>query len=260
MRASRPWGECTEIGSHRSTWERSIEVFQPGCHFLRVSRVLPVNHKPSCQLVCAPWLNLPIRLQPWSGSSGAIHRYACKGNDGFPDLDALQETLFNREGKQGLDPYTFPLWNASWTRQGWWGAVFYKLPLLDLGKAGVIVTGKWAVNRNTGHVVGGVPKLLKIWLSLTFPLRACQVAFLYVDADDVYRIIVLSIPEAALALFYAGLLDVIGESGWFSFQPFLSFAMAQADWFVPTISSPMILQALWSIWWASTVLERKLVN
>ena len=96
-------------------------------------------------------------------------------------------------------------------------AVFYKLPMLDLGKAGADVTGKWLVNRNTGHLVGWVPKLLKIWLSLTFPLRSCQVAFLYVDADDVYRIIVLSIPEATLALFYTGLLDVIWESGWGQF-------------------------------------------
>ena len=82
-----------------------------------------------------------------------------------------------------------------------------ELPLLDFGEPCADVFWKWVINRNPGHVVGGVPKPLEILPGLAFPPKAGRVAGFHVDADDLSRVVVHRVSEAAMAVFYTGLLD-----------------------------------------------------
>ena len=50
-------------------------------------------------------------------------------------------------------------------------------------------------------------------LGLAFPLKACLVTGLHVDADDAPRIIVHRVPERAVTVLDTGLLDVVEEAG-----------------------------------------------
>lgn len=99
----------------------------------------------------------------------------------------------------------------------------FEIPLLNLDKSGSNVPREGTVNRDAGHVVSGVTEPLEIRLGLAFPLKACWVTGLHVDADDVSRVVIHGSPKATVAVFDKGLLDVVEEAGRGRFPSFVLF-------------------------------------
>ncbi|MEW8687325.1 MAG: hypothetical protein AB2556_16055, partial [Candidatus Thiodiazotropha sp.] len=102
-----------------------------------------------------------------------------------------------------------------------------------------------------------VSEPLEIGFGFTHALEGCRIAGLHVDADNLPHVIIHRVPEAAVTVLHAGLLDVwLAGAG---FQPFLSFAIMLAAWFSPKALSassglPSLAQIAWNPSWASHVL------
>ena len=62
-----------------------------------------------------------------------------------------------------------------------------KLPFLDLSEACTYVPGEGAIDGYTGHMVGRMPKPLKIGFRFTHSLEGCRIAGFHIDAADVPR-------------------------------------------------------------------------
>ena len=131
-----------------------------------------------------------------------------------------------------------------------------KLPFLNLGKACAYVFGERAINCHAGHAVSRMPEPLEIGFGFTHILEGCRIAGLHVDRSDFPRVITHRVPEAAMTVLHAGLLDVWEGVG---FQPFLYFAIMLATWFSPKALSassglPSLAQIALSLSLASRVL------
>ena len=68
-----------------------------------------------------------------------------------------------------------------------------------------------------------MPEPLEIGFGFTHTLEGCRIAGLHVDRSDFPRVITHRVPEAAVTVLHAGLLDVWEEVGWgwLSAVPFL---------------------------------------
>ena len=89
-----------------------------------------------------------------------------------------------------------------------------KLPFLNLGEACAYVFGERATNCHAGHAVSRMPEPLEIGFGFTHTLEGCRIAGLHVDRSDFPRVITHRVPEAAVTVLHAGLLDVWEEVGW----------------------------------------------
>ena len=89
-----------------------------------------------------------------------------------------------------------------------------KLPFLNLGETCAYVFGERAINCQAGHAVSRMPEPLEIGFGFTHTLETCRIAGLHVDRSDFPRVITHRVPEAAVAVLHAGLLDVWEEVGW----------------------------------------------
>ena len=91
--------------------------------------------------------------------------------------------------------------------------VIAEYPLADLHKPSADVFGEGAVNGDAHHAVGRVSKPLEPRLGVAQPLEACREAGLHVNADNLPCVVLHRLPEAAVAVLQAGLLDILQEAG-----------------------------------------------
>ena len=79
------------------------------------------------------------------------------------------------------------------------------------------------INCHVGHAVSRMPKPLERGFGFTHTLEGCRIAGLHGDRSDFPRVITHRVPEAAVPVLHAGLLDVWEEVGWgwLSAAPFL---------------------------------------
>ena len=155
-----------------------------------------VSHKPSGQSLPSallPWVNLPMMLQPWSWSFGSLTSVS------YSKLMMASRTLkvFKRPDSEmkanrgiGAQPRSEKC-----------------LP----NQAGM--TGWQSVNSRTSAkpvlISGGKRALmLEIFLGFALFLEAGWVGF-HIDADVVSRVIFHVVPEATVAVFDTGILNVI---------------------------------------------------
>ena len=89
-----------------------------------------------------------------------------------------------------------------------------KLPFLNLGETCAYVFGERAINCHAGHAVSRMPEPLEIGFGFTHTLEGCRIAGLHVDRSDFPRVITHRVPEAAVAVLHAGLLDGWEQVGW----------------------------------------------
>ena len=89
-----------------------------------------------------------------------------------------------------------------------------KLPVLDLGVSSANVFWKRVIDCYVSHLVCGVPEALEKGLGFTYALEGCRVAGLHVDADYFPGVIAHRVPEFAMAMLHASLLDVCEKADW----------------------------------------------
>ena len=98
-------------------------------------------------------------------------------------------------------------------------------------------------------------KPLKIGSRFTHTLKGCRIGGLYVDADDVPRIVVYRVQHFAVSLLHTSLLNVREETGWGWLPAVLLFGLILAAWFYPKALSassggggvPNLAQIAWSL-------------
>ena len=98
-----------------------------------------------------------------------------------------------------------------------------QLPFYNFGEARAYVFGKRTVDGHAGHAVSRMPEPLEKGFGFAHALEGCRIAGLHVDRSDFPRIVDHRVPEAAVAVLHAGLLDVWEEvgRGWLPAVPYL---------------------------------------
>ena len=196
--------------SDQSAWEAGVPD--------KVVELAAVGHQPPCEpfSIClaalGEFVDDEAGLVPAFGEPNLS--LLLKRDDRLPDFERPQQARLSQEGKELCRcPTAFGEMPAKPGRDDRMAGSL-KLPILNLGEACACVFGERAINCHAGHAVSLMPEPLEIGFGFTHTLEGCWIAGLHVDRSDFPRVITHRVPEAAMTMLHAGLLDVWEEVGW----------------------------------------------
>ena len=177
-----------------------------------VVELAAVGHQPPCEpfSICLAALGefaddgaalVPVFGQPNLG-------LLLEGDDRLADFERQEQARLYQEGKEMCrGPAAFGEMPSKPGRDDRMAGTL-KLLFYDFGEACAYVFGKRTVDGHAGHAVSRMPEPLEIGFGFAYALEGCRIAGLHIDRSDFPRIVDHQVPEAAMAVLHAGLLDV----------------------------------------------------